>query len=125
MSYPENIGECADLLHAVKSDRLARQRECDEVARYEAGLNEHIVSQLSKSDLTGASGQTHTVRVVTKEKPRVNDWPAFFAEVARLGRFDMLQKRVSDTAVLDTLANGVKLPGVETFNLVSVSLTKR
>jgi hypothetical protein len=65
---------------------------------------------------------------VRKKKFRVNpeNWNKFFEWVGKHKRYDMLQKRINDSAVMEHMLEprAAKLPGVEPFDYVSVSLTK-
>jgi hypothetical protein len=74
---------------------------------------------------TGAAGKHHRVQVVRKKKYRVSPekWDSFFKWVAKNNRFDLLQKRISDDAVKATVEESrKKIPGVEPFDYVTVSL---
>jgi hypothetical protein len=121
---PESIGRCADLLHEVKQLRLDMDKEVEEVRRREREIEEHIISNLSAGEDTGAAGLQYRVQVKKKTKPKTNDWQALHAYIQQSGRFDLLQKRLSDKAVMDMLAEGEELPGVERIHIPQISLTK-
>lgn len=123
VKYPKSMGACADMLYVMRSKRLAADKVAADLKATEQALIEHIINTMPKDD-AGGVGKTHMVRVVTKQKPQVKDWPVFYAYVAKTKSFDMLQKRLSEQAVQDRLDDGKKLPGVELFNAVTVSLTK-
>ena len=124
-AFPKSMGACADLLHTMKTNRLAADKAAAELKAQETALINHIIENLDKQS-TGASGKTHSVRVVTKQKPQVKDWEAFYAYVAKTKAYDLFQRRLSEEAVFERL-NAPKskgVPGVELFNAVTVSLTK-
>lgn len=121
---PSSIGICADLLSEVRELRLAMQKHVDAVKARETEIREHIINNLSKSDDTGAAGKKYRAQIVTKIEPSLKDWDAFTAFVQESGRFDLMQKRISDKAVKDLWEDGADVPGVERFNAVSVSITK-
>lgn len=123
---PRSMGACADLLFATREKRLAADRVAAELKAEEESIKQHIVDNLAKEDLTGGAGKTHRVQVVRKWKPRVDPtkWDKFYAWVSKNKRFDLLQKRLADVAVKELLAEGKKVPGVEQFHYVDVSLTK-
>lgn len=123
---PKSMGACADLYYAARQLRLAADKHAAELKAEEARIGEHIINNLPKGD-TGAAGKTHRVQVVRKKKFRVNPeaWPKFYAWVGKNKRFDLLQKRLSDDAVKELMATTrVKVPGIEPFDYVSISLTK-
>jgi len=121
---PASIGLCADLYAEVRDLRLAMQKVVDEVKARETEVREYIINSLSKSDDTGAAGKRYRAQVVTKLKPSVRDWLEFMKFVFKYNRFDLLQKRIAERAVLDMLEAGESVPGIERFNAVDVSITK-
>lgn len=123
MKYPKSMGACADLLYTLRTKRLDLDKLAAAAKEQEQVLIEHIINTMPKDD-AGGVGKTHMVRVVVKQKPQVKDWPAFYAYVKKTNGFDMLQKRLSEGAVQERLDDKKKLPGVEMFNAVTVSLTK-
>lgn len=122
---PKSMGLCADLFFDAKQKRLAADKVTADLKVEEERIKLHIINNLKKDD-TGAAGKHHRVQVVRKRKFIVNPekWNYFYAWVAKNKRFDMLQKRLSDAAVKETVEAGKKIPGVEPFDYVDVSLTK-
>lgn len=121
---PPSIGLCADLYSEVRELRLAMQKHVDAVKARETEIREFIINNLSKSDDTGAAGKRYRAQIVTKDVPALKDWDAFTDYVIANGRFDLLQKRLSDRAVKDMWEEGQSVPGVEKFRTVDVSITK-
>lgn len=122
--FPKSLGACADRLYALREKRLAMQREVDLVEEEEKALKEHLINVLPKSEASGVSGKTANVKIVTKEIPQVKNWPSFYAFVKRNGAFELLGKRLVDSAVKERWEAGEKVPGVESFTAVTVSITK-
>ncbi len=123
LKLPKTMGACADLLFTTREARLKLQKEVDELAKTEAAVREHIINNLPKTD-TGASGKLARVSVVTKQVPQVKDWDKFYAFVKKTGQFDLVQRRLADTAIRERWDNGKEVPGVEAFGAVSVSLNR-
>lgn len=121
--FPATIGGCADLLHDVRALRLAMEKEVEAVKARESEVREYIIANLQKGD-TGAAGLRYRVQVKNKETPRTTDWAAVYAHIAQTGSFDLLQKRLSDRAVLDRVQQGEPVPGVEVIFVPDLSLTK-
>jgi hypothetical protein len=124
---PKSMGACADLLFDVRSRRLETDKLAAELKAQEELIKNHIIDNLDKRDETGAAGKHHRVQVVRKRKYRCDPtmWDKFYAWVAKNRRFDLLQKRLSDVAVKELVEEGKKkVPGIEPFDYVDVSLTK-
>lgn len=120
------MGACADLYYDARQKRLAADRVAAELKAEEQRIKNHIIDNLSK-DTTGAAGKHHRVQVVRKRKLRVNPeaWPKFFAYVSKHKAWDMLQRRISADACEERFNNSrAKIPGLEPFDYVDVSLTK-
>lgn len=124
---PKSMGACADLLYEVREKRLAADKVAAELKVEEERIKSYIIDNMPETD-SGGIGKHHKAQVVLKPKARVNPekWDGFFGWVAKNKRFDLLQKRINDAAVLDTLnqPRAPKIPGVERFTAKTVSLTK-
>lgn len=121
---PQSIGLCADEYHDVRDLRLAMEKEVEAVKARESEIRTHIIDNLSKSSDTGAAGLRYRAQIVTKAVPKLADWSLFTAAVQKTGRFDLIQKRLSEKAVADLWAEGFSVPGVEKINVPEVSITK-
>jgi hypothetical protein len=121
---PKTIGACADRLYAIKDEASKIKKQLDELDKERKAIQEHVINELPKSNARGVTGKVANVRVITKEVPQVKDWDAFYGYVRKTKRTDLLQRRLSDGAVGELMDQGVKVPGVESFTAVSISLTK-
>ena len=121
--FPKSMGACADMLFVLREERLAAEKAAAVIAAKETALKEYIINNLPKSD-TGSQGKTHRVSVVTKIVPQVEDWEKVYTYITKTKNIQLLQRRLSDAAVEEIWESGKKVPGVGTFNVVKISLTK-
>lgn len=122
---PEDLGAVVDAYRDVREIRLLMQKEVEAVEARERELREHILANLSKSThTTGVAGRRFRAQRVEKVVPAADDWTKIHAYVQETGRFDLLQKRLSDKAVSDAWDEGDEIPGVERFIKVDLSVTK-
>jgi hypothetical protein len=121
--FPKSMGACADKLFDLREKRLEMQKAVETVAAEEKALKNHIIDNMDKGD-TGAAGKHHRVQVVKKEIPQVREWEKLYPYITRYKAFDLLQRRINTKAVQERLDDGKKVPGVEIFTAVDVSLTK-
>lgn len=121
---PKTLALCADELYKTRELRLAAQKGVDELSAKESQLKEHLINNLPKSDASGVAGKLARVTIVTKVIAQVKDWDKFYAFVKKTNSFDLMQRRLTDTAVKERWDNGKEIPGVEPFNAVTVSLNK-
>lgn len=124
IKIPKTIGACADRLYELKGEMSKINKQLEELDKERKAIQEHVINELPKSSATGVSGKAANVKVVTKDVPQVKDWDAFYGYIRKTKRTDLMQKRLSDAAVGELLDQGVKVPGVQTFTAVSISLTK-
>lgn len=121
---PSSPGRVADLYKEVEDLAREMQRETDVVKQRASELKEHLIQTLSKSDDTGAAGLRYRAQIKTVTKPKPTDWDAIYKFIVDNDRFDFLQKRLSDRAVMDMIEAGEKVPGVERIHIPTVSITK-
>jgi hypothetical protein len=122
---PASIGLCADEYHHVRELRLAMDKEVAQVKARENEIREHIINSLSKSQDSGAAGLKYRAQIVQKRTFRVVDWGALHSWVRKNDRFDVLQKRLNETAAKDfEEAERLALPGTEPVTIPEVSITK-
>lgn len=122
--FPKMLGACADRLFELRNTRLAMQKEVDVIEAEEKALKEYIINTLPKSEASGVAGKLARVTLVKKDIPQVNNWDVFYKYVKRTGQFDLLQRRLTDTAIKERWDSGNEVPGVGHFNAVSVSISK-
>lgn len=122
--FPKTLGACADQLYLLRQKRLEAQKGVDAIAEDETALRDHIIETLPKSQASGVAGKVARVTVVTKDVPQVKDWTKFYAYVAKTKQFDLLQRRLAEGALKERSEAGIKVPGIEVFHAVTVSLNK-
>ena len=122
--FPKAIGSCADMLYELRNKRLSGQKLVDEVEAEEKALKAHIINTLPKSESSGVAGKLARVTVVTKEVPQLTDDTAFYAYVTKTKRFDLLTKRLSSAAIEELWEAGKEVPGVDHFQVVTLSMNK-
>lgn len=122
---PKTLGACADKLYKLRQERLAMERRVAELKEEEAVLRDHIIDTLPKSDASGITGKTCRVTITKSVKPRVEDWDVVYKYISRTKSWDLMQKRLSDTAVNERWGVGKEIPGVGKFTAVTLSITKK
>jgi hypothetical protein len=122
MKFPKSMSACADLLFEKREARLAADKIAVSLKSEEQALIDHIIDNLPK-DSRGAVGKHHMVKVYTDQKLVVKDWDEFYKYVHRTKKYELLQKRLGEGAAQEIIDDGKKVPGVEPFTVVKVSLT--
>ncbi len=126
---PKTLGACIDLLYAWEHERAEVVRRGEALKARETLLETHILNTFSKADLEGAAGKVAKINVLRPVVPQVEGdgkgWPKLYTYIVRTKSFDLLQKRLSISAVRERWEAGKIVPGVSKFTAVSLSVTKR
>lgn len=129
MKMPATLGACVDAAYKLRAKRLELQKEVDAVKSEEEEIKNYIINTFTKTDIEGVKGKVATAGIIRKTVAQVGDWEKFqkyIIKEEKAGRpaFDLMQRRVNDAAYRARLENGVVIPGVEPYNVTTLSLTK-
>jgi hypothetical protein len=122
--FPAKLGSCVDLAYTLRAERLEIERQADEVKAKETLLKDHIINTFSKADIDGAKGKVASASITRSVKGNVTDWSQVYAFVAKKGAWDLMERRLNNKAYRDRLEAGEEIPGTESFDVVTLSLTK-
>jgi hypothetical protein len=120
------LGDVVDAYRDIREVRLLMAKEVEAVEAAERKFKQHLIDNLEKSNEKGVFGLRFKALHKTKRIPKVKDgdWTAIHQHIYNTGEFDLLQKRLNDTAVMARLEAGETLPGIETMLVSEISVTK-
>lgn len=124
IKLPKTLAACADRLFTVKNTRLKEAKKLDVFKAEESALKEHLIEKLPKSQASGIAGKVARATVETKKVPTVENWDLFYAHIKKTGEFDLMGRGINAEAIEARWAAKKKVPGVGTFNVVTVSINK-
>lgn len=119
-----SIGSLIDGLYDLRTQRLAIEKQVEELKARETAIKEEILFLLKKSGLEGAKGETATASIQYKIKPNVTDWDAVYTYIRDSDMFALLQKRLTTTLWAALQEDGITVPGTEPVAITDLSLTK-
>jgi hypothetical protein len=121
-------GAVSDLMYslrqAAKVPSTAVASFTDVFGSVDKVLEEYFIAKLSAGESSGVQGSIGRVQVTTSVVPIVNDWPAFYAGMAKAKSWDLLNKALNRKAVQERWEQKKQVPGVGTFVAKKVSVTK-
>lgn len=125
-ALPAGIGALADEYAMVRDRRLSIEKEAAAVKEREMEIYNVILANLSESTDTGAAGKAYRVQLVNKERYNVKDWSEVHKFIQKYGMFELLQRRLADTAVKEyrEVNNGQLPDGVATVEVPTLSFNK-
>lgn len=108
----------------LRAERLALQKEVDDLKAEEDDIFAQIRVEINAplGEVVKADGCQAMLKPV--RTPVVTDWPKLYKYIAETDGFDMLQKRLTPTAVKERWENLVDVPGVMAEDTVELSITK-
>jgi len=123
--FPKSLAQCADQLFSTRKKRLEAQKVVEKLKDRETELKNHLIDNLPKSKADGIQGKLARVTVVTKEEPQIKDYDAFRKYMNRTKRFELAYNlRPSAPAIRELWEDGKEVPGVDKFNVVTISMNK-
>lgn len=119
-----SIGNMIDSLYDLRAQRLAIEKQVEELKARETATKQEIIDLLKASSLEGAKGEVATASIQYKIKPNVTDWDAVYAYIRDNDMLALLQKRLTTTLWAALQEDGILVPGTEPMALTDLSLTK-
>ena len=125
MTDLNKLARTADQYKAARDERLKLQKEVDKLKENETALyNELHEALMENKDLDGIVGKTCVVKLVTKRVPTATDWDAVYNHIIENHAFELLQRRLSAPAVKEHWEEGETIPGIDAYDVTSLSVTK-
>lgn len=126
----------AKLPHGAVADLLYELRQISKILNtltspFEDSVNpaiklieEHFVQTLAIGESSGVQGHKSRVQITDSVIPVVNDWPAFYAHIAKTKSFELLNRAVNKASVVERWDARKEVPGIGKFIAKKVSCTK-
>lgn len=124
LKLPKTLAECADALYRVRKERLAFQQKLEAYKSMEGALREHLIDKLPKGKASGISGKVARVTIEVVPIPVLDDFDTFMKHVTKTKSFDLVQRRINETAIKARWENNKTVPGIGRFMDKRVSLEK-
>jgi hypothetical protein len=115
-TIPAGIGAKIDLRQVIKSDKEEVQKLVDQLTAELDAVEKALFEQMEKEGTTNGGGKSATVSIVESVVPNVKDWNAFYAFIARMKYFHLLERRPSVSGCRELFETKGAIPGVEPFN---------
>lgn len=124
--FPVRIGDAIDARYDAQQERLQVERLVVQLKKRETELDNHIDTLMKRAGTVTGAGEiagasVHELRILT-----VPDWTRLYSYVKKNDAFDLLERRLHRSAILDRLDDGKKVPvTVERKRKVRVHKLKR
>ena len=102
---------------------MSIQKEADALEQREKDILYELTKSCTEAKVEIVHGDYH-LKAVRKTTPLVTDWAATLEYVKATGQIDLLQKRLTESAVKLRWDGGVDIPGVSRSDKYVVTITK-
>lgn len=120
----KELAKLSDTWWKAREARLAADRKAATLKTTESALKATILAALKKEDAGAIGGKLVTIQFKAKKVPRVNDWPKFYAHIAKTKGWDLLERRVGRAAVEQRWEEKKTVPGVEAIEVDDFSYSQ-
>jgi hypothetical protein len=107
----KTLGELADKLEAAKEKRIKADKRAAELKSEENRIKDIIISEMEANSLSSVGGKACVINRTVKSRAIATDWDKLYGYIKENDAFDLLHKRLTDTAVKLREDDGVHVPG--------------
>ena len=107
-----------------REKRLALQKKVNDLERSEKGYKATLMALFVKAKSEGIKVDGHLYAPKERDEPIISKPELLYRHIKKTGNFDLLRRQVNPAAVKERWADGKKVPGVQKFPVVSLSVTK-
>ncbi len=108
----EKIENIALKVCAINEERLTHDRASRQLKTEEDALRADLIKAMQEDNLTVIETAKVFVGVTQHQRPVILDWSALEAWIRENNAVDMLQKRLTESAVNLRWDDGIQVPGV-------------
>lgn len=118
------LAKLADKYYEARAKRLVLKRECDAMEEKEKELKETLKQELIKAKVQGVRGKVGYADLKDKDIFVVADEEKFHAYIKKNNAWDMLQKKLVESAVAARFDDKKPVPGVKKDRILVLSTGK-
>jgi hypothetical protein len=116
------LQELIDEWGATRVQRLAEQKKVDRLEETEKKLKALVIAKMVKAKQTSTGAQKYGANYSKKNKPVAGDWSKIYAYIRENNEFDLLQKRLMESAIQARWDDKIEIPGIITFPVEDITM---
>jgi hypothetical protein len=125
INQASELGAQLDHLYAFDQKIDAMEAELRMTKQIRATAERQLMESMLDSKVEGCLGKRASARLKHTRHPTIKDRGALDKYILKTKNIHLLQNRVVSSVYFEMLEEGNKVPGVEIFDKVSLSITKR
>jgi hypothetical protein len=124
LKLPKTLGAVIDLLFTMQQKREVVEATVSAMKEQEAAVEEYLRANFNEETLSGARGKVGQASLKPSVVPEIKDWDKLYAYISRTKGWDILQRRLSVTALRGRWDANKVVPGVESKTIYKLSIKK-
>jgi len=116
------VGSLIDSLQDLRAQKRALAEKEKELNEKYKALELSLIEAMDNEGVTKSTGKAATASISMTRQFTTDDWDKFMAYVAKLKRFDLVQRRVSAPAVRELWELKGAVPGLTPYDKREISL---
>jgi len=118
------LGALADRLDDARTKRLAADKTAASLKSDENELKTQLITEMETAGLSSAGGKVAVINRSIRTRAIAGDWSEIHEYVRKNDAFDLLHKRLTDSAVLLRRDDGILIPGVSLMDYSYITYAK-
>lgn len=107
-----------------RNERLTLQKKCNQLEQEEKDLMYELTKEMVSHGTPCFQLYGYTANMEVKDTPTAENWPQILEYIKETGSVDLLQKRLTESAVKARWTAGVDVPGVLNIPKHVITITK-
>jgi len=120
---PALLGKLVDELETKRRARMAIEKSLESARADEDEMKQRVLDALAAAKLDGARGTLAQVTRKLTPIPIVTDWAKFYRYITKHNAFDLLHRRVTNTAIAERWEAGEVVSGVARENRLTLHVS--
>jgi DNA repair exonuclease SbcCD ATPase subunit len=118
------IGELIDDIYKVREKIKGLTAQVSELEVQKAELEGHLLTLMDDQGVTQSRGSLASATRKVETVAQADDWEKLYPYISRTKSWQLLHRRLNNAAYRELLEqrNGKPIPGLSSFNKVSISL---
>jgi hypothetical protein len=118
------LGQLADDLEAARAERIEADKRAAELKSRETQLKTTLIAEMEANNLSSVGGKSCVINRITKQRAFAQDWPTIYEYIHKNDAFDLLHRRLTDSAVMLRKDDGIDVPGVGIMDYSHITFAK-
>lgn len=110
-----DAGALVDAYIYKKAERLAADKKAEALKEEETALKSKLIAICIDGKVKSVGGHVGAVNYKRTNKPRAENWNKIYEYIYTYKAFELMQKRISEGAVIERWEDDITIPGVIAF----------